>query len=823
MRNLGTVWQAYQDDRAGRGIRWIYERRVIINNSDYYYENEIFDIKKQTSLIDSDFSIGECHSARLDVTIIPHSGIVIPRNAKVQFELRITNIPPGTTTDWVPFGTYYIDYREEEGGRLKLECYDGMMFTDEEFLSVRAILDDYPMPAPTILQHISNIIGIPLDTRNVINAAVNALYPAHLTMREILSFIGSAHGGNFYITDDNKLRLMPVKNAAGLEIVDSGYTKRKTQSDSRHFDKLYMVRDDNGEYFEAGTGNVSLEVLNLFATQTITDSVFAIINAYTYNTFDIQSADINPALELGDPIDVDGIQCNLWVMNWSERIFADISAQTAGDTAREFRFRGTQTSAVKRQMAAIDGKFVDLNIDLDGLNFTVGKNADAINLLNVGLGNLRNDTQADVANLTVSLNGISTTVVTHTGQISTLNQTTTSITTRVATAEGNITTVTQTANKISWVVASGTTSSDFTITPRMISLIGGQIDIRGYVTFTNLGTVGQTSINAGNITTGTIDAANINVINLNINNVKYGTYAVITATGVTNSPQITFGDASRYSTFQWFGNWMQFGTPAYKMNVVVFYLTDNFVIYALSTMISGRLAGHMDTVGVNQYYDITHLPVGMEVGGTRYTCMSRDPVTAAITLGTPTWSSPAIVWYWYANSIYLYPSILYLGSGTRSIPTVYIYCTTLYLSGTLSGQSGAPARIDMNYLTLTVGSNPMVAMTSTAVAMGNTSFASSGGSWQFLGGTFYVGSTYYKFSGIYLYASNNILLDAPYLVFNAGNAITFISNYLGFFGANAISRQTLHLLASGQSTVSDFWNKINDIITALANYGLFYT
>jgi len=66
--------------------------------------------------------------------------------------------------------------------------------------------------------------------------------------------------------------------------------------------------------------------------------------------------------------------------------------------------------------------------------------------------------------------------------------------------------VKQTADKIEWLVASGTTSSNFTITDRLISLVGTGINISGYVTFTALSTSGSTTINGSNITTGTINA-----------------------------------------------------------------------------------------------------------------------------------------------------------------------------------------------------------------------------------------------------------------------------------------------------------------------------
>lgn len=113
--------------------------------------------------------------------------------------------------------------------------------------------------------------------------------------------------------------------------------------------------------------------------------------------------------------------------------------------------------------------------------------------------------------------------------------------TRISNAEGSVSSLSQTADKINWLVKSGTSSSNFTLTDRTISLVSSKIDLSGFVTFTNLKTSGQTTINAGNITTGTIDASKVTVTNLQINNVKYGTYPVITCTGTYSNPTIAVG------------------------------------------------------------------------------------------------------------------------------------------------------------------------------------------------------------------------------------------------------------------------------------------
>ena len=146
-----------------------------------------------------------------------------------------------------------------------------------------------------------------------------------------------------------------------------------------------------------------------------------------------------------------------------------------------------------------------------------------------------------VSELSLTVGGFDTRISNAEGAVSELSQTVGGFSTRISDAEGNASEALQTADKINWLVKSGTSASNFTLTDRTISLVADNITLDGYVTFTNLKTSGQTEINAGNITTGTIDATKVNVTNLQINNVKYGTYPIITCTGSYGNPTVAVG------------------------------------------------------------------------------------------------------------------------------------------------------------------------------------------------------------------------------------------------------------------------------------------
>ncbi len=126
-------------------------------------------------------------------------------------------------------------------------------------------------------------------------------------------------------------------------------------------------------------------------------------------------------------------------------------------------------------------KFTQMTADVNGINTTIGNIQTKVN-----------DNADDISSIN--------------SQITTINATAAGLETKVtkaqsdATAAGNKATAaetkaTQTADKLSWVVKSGTNSTDFTLTDRTASLIAAQINLKGLVTFSGLNSDAKNKIN----------------------------------------------------------------------------------------------------------------------------------------------------------------------------------------------------------------------------------------------------------------------------------------------------------------------------------------
>lgn len=217
----------------------------------------------------------------------------------------------------------------------------------------------------------------------------------------------------------------------------------------------------------------------------------------------------------------------------------------------------TQLDKVKQEFRAADGRLESTIETVDGnlssltqtvsgfdLRIATAENEVAQLSLTVNGFNTRiTDAESNVAQLSLTVNGFDTRIESAEGDISAISQRLTSITTRVENAEGNISTVSQTANKISWIIASGTSSTNFTMTDRAVKLVADKIDLSGYVTISALGTAGKTTINGANITTGTIHADRIDTSTLRVNTI-YAASGKVSLKEYTSSNMYIGGDGT---------------------------------------------------------------------------------------------------------------------------------------------------------------------------------------------------------------------------------------------------------------------------------------
>lgn len=196
----------------------------------------------------------------------------------------------------------------------------------------------------------------------------------------------------------------------------------------------------------------------------------------------------------------------------------------------------TQLDRVRQEFKAADGKLLSSIQTVDGNLSTLSQTVS-------GFNTRIENAEGAVSTLSQTVSGFNTRIENTEGSVSSLSQTVNSFKTRIETAEGNISSVTQTANKINWLVQSGTSASNFTMTDRAVKLVADRIDLSGYVTISSLGTAGKTTINGANITTGTIHADRIDTSTLKVK-IIYAESGKVSLKEYTSSTMYIGGDGT---------------------------------------------------------------------------------------------------------------------------------------------------------------------------------------------------------------------------------------------------------------------------------------
>lgn len=177
------------------------------------------------------------------------------------------------------------------------------------------------------------------------------------------------------------------------------------------------------------------------------------------------------------------------MMQKNQSMFRQTASEITGTVSRVNANLSSQVASLSITAAAITAKVEENYTALDG---KITENASQITQTATSI---RSEVSA-------TLRSYSTT----TQMNSAINQSASSITSTVnVTINGvktEISQVEQTANKINWLVKSGSSSADFTLTDRAISLVAANINLTGYVKITDLAGTGSVEIDAGNIKAG---------------------------------------------------------------------------------------------------------------------------------------------------------------------------------------------------------------------------------------------------------------------------------------------------------------------------------
>lgn len=210
MQTVSSTYQTLRSQGAPKEVQAVIGTGLGYNEN--YEQNRIVSATTKSSVMDRAATIGNCIAKELSL-VVRNPG-VIPRMALISMRYRLND---GTTqSEWIPKGKFYVDTREEGNGVLTLTAYDPMLFADKPYTDIGERLT-YKTGSNNsergVVNVIANRIGVEIDPRTAELLSANPISvpdPGEgvYTMREMLGYIGAMYGGNWIITDENKLRLI---------------------------------------------------------------------------------------------------------------------------------------------------------------------------------------------------------------------------------------------------------------------------------------------------------------------------------------------------------------------------------------------------------------------------------------------------------------------------------------------------------------------------------------------------------------------------------------------------------------------------------------
>lgn len=370
------------------------EHRVTIGGSVFGMES-IVSLKTPGQLFDSSGpGIGSAVSREMELAFLP-GDTIIPTASKCKVESRLaaTDEGTGTTTwtPWIPMGEFFIDSRtyDETGDVLSIHCYDAMLKTEYVYLDKHLDQDNdanWPMDARALFQQISADIGVTasMDVMLNMSATWKVSYPGNSTARDILRQIAVAMGGNFIVNDYGMLACKTLYQSATVaQDLGMNVGSLSRGVDSAAFTKVRITGiegvDGVSEYVAGNDNGLTLEGECPWGTQTIANSVLTKVNGWVYRPFTADEALLEPSVEIGDTVQINGWKSIVAKLDRSfDKMFdASVSAPDDEELNHEFPYvytgyRGNhELKQVEQEIAKVSSDVGNISSDLNDFKASV--------------------------------------------------------------------------------------------------------------------------------------------------------------------------------------------------------------------------------------------------------------------------------------------------------------------------------------------------------------------------------------------------------------------------------------------------------------------
>lgn len=158
------------------------------------------------------FGIGNASTAKLTLSLFADN---IPKAATIKRYIRLRN--GDQVSEWLPKGVFFANRRGEEDGYWTVEAFDAMRKAEQPWDPDQSL--EFPLSMPEAVAEFARIMGVEIDPRTTINPSYTIDYPTsdpeseagdYYSIRQELQWIAAAHAGNWIVTGEGKLLLVPL-------------------------------------------------------------------------------------------------------------------------------------------------------------------------------------------------------------------------------------------------------------------------------------------------------------------------------------------------------------------------------------------------------------------------------------------------------------------------------------------------------------------------------------------------------------------------------------------------------------------------------------
>lgn len=378
---MREVSETYKTLREAVGS-W-YEVRLVLDGATYDSYDIMRMVVHQSCLSDEDGpAIGGTVSSWCDITL-DESSENWPRMADFEIQVRLVSADGATMSEWLSFGTYYTDTREEANGYLRITAYDAMLLLQQSWtdkIPPEDLPANWPITAAAAAALLEEATGISLDPNDTLDNTVPFVgLNTMSTAREVWRDIAAAHGCNAVITTDGYIHLVPLTNTeatgsaiAGIAVAGIAVVGNSSSGGSAE-DYIYLghatrklktspalpaitgaeLTDDAGGTASAGTdtGYVLKGHCN-GSNSAAAQLCLTHVQGYVYRPFDASGADLDPVAEPGDLVLIDGETYQIMRVDWDlgSWIYAELAAPVEYEIDHEYKVESEAAKYYKKSV-----------------------------------------------------------------------------------------------------------------------------------------------------------------------------------------------------------------------------------------------------------------------------------------------------------------------------------------------------------------------------------------------------------------------------------------------------------------------------------------